>query len=119
MPHFLKRPFSCAITIGEQSVSAIMPNFIEGVSGESSAYTLPTQPRGRPPRSEAIPALRTAETRKFLRFIGELFLVNVSAIVFVFRMGASGERVFVGDRLRSEEARGLVINIGPEQLPGG
>ena len=25
MPYFLKQPFSCAITIGEQSVSAIMP----------------------------------------------------------------------------------------------
>src|SRR5882757_491058 len=33
MPYFLNRPFSCAITIGEQSVSAIMPKRMSGVSG--------------------------------------------------------------------------------------
>src|SRR3954464_9757988 len=33
MPYFLNRPFSCAITIGEQSVSAIMPKRRSGVSG--------------------------------------------------------------------------------------
>src|SRR5216110_1750267 len=37
MPYFLKRPFSCAMTMGEQSVSAIMPNFRSGVSGASLA----------------------------------------------------------------------------------
>src|SRR4051812_1792965 len=33
MPYFLNSPFSWAITIGEQSVSAIMPKRISGVSG--------------------------------------------------------------------------------------
>src|SRR6187551_3149985 len=33
MPYFLNSPFSCAITIGEQSVSAIMPKRKSGVSG--------------------------------------------------------------------------------------
>src|SRR6185436_9224621 len=33
MPYFLNMPFSCAITIGEQSVSAIMPKRMSGVSG--------------------------------------------------------------------------------------
>ncbi len=37
MPNFLKKPSSCAITIGAQSVSAMMPNRIVLVSGESSA----------------------------------------------------------------------------------
>src|SRR5688572_6824333 len=33
MPYFLNRPFSCAMTIGEQSVRAIMPKRRSGVSG--------------------------------------------------------------------------------------
>ena len=37
MPYFLNNPFSCAMTIGEQSVSAMMPNFIFAVSGASLA----------------------------------------------------------------------------------
>src|SRR3954470_14738095 len=37
MPYFLKNPFSCAMTIGEQSVSAIMPKLMSGVSGASEA----------------------------------------------------------------------------------
>ena len=36
------------MTIGAQSVSAMMPNRMVLVSGESSAYTLPTQPDGSP-----------------------------------------------------------------------
>ena len=39
MPYFLKKPFSCAITIGEQSVSAMMPNRRSGVSGRSASPT--------------------------------------------------------------------------------
>src|SRR5436190_13961253 len=35
IPYFLKKPFSCAITIGEQSVSAIMPNLTSLTSGPS------------------------------------------------------------------------------------
>src|SRR3989442_119709 len=37
MPYFLNNPFSCAITMGEQSVSAIMPKFRFGDSGASLA----------------------------------------------------------------------------------
>src|SRR6478672_3629822 len=37
MPYFLKKPFSCATTTGEQSVSAIMPKRRSGVSGPSPA----------------------------------------------------------------------------------
>src|SRR5438445_294729 len=48
IPYFLSRPFSCAMTIGEQSVSAIMPNFTVAVSGASLANAVPTQPFGRP-----------------------------------------------------------------------
>ena len=31
MPYFLKKPFSWAMTIGEQSVSAMMPKFMSGM----------------------------------------------------------------------------------------
>ena len=41
MPYFLKSPFSCATTIGEQSVSAIIPNRRSGVSGPSLADQRP------------------------------------------------------------------------------
>jgi len=37
IPYFLNNPFSCAMTMGEQSVSAIMPNRIRDVSGASLA----------------------------------------------------------------------------------
>src|SRR6187431_1840219 len=33
IPYFLNSPFSCAITMGEQSVSAMMPKRRSGVSG--------------------------------------------------------------------------------------
>ena len=37
IPNFLKYPSSCAITIDEQSVKAMIPKRTSGVSGESSA----------------------------------------------------------------------------------
>src|SRR6478736_10486824 len=37
MPYFLKKPFSCAMTMGEQSVSAIMPKLRSVTSGPSDA----------------------------------------------------------------------------------
>src|SRR5258705_10213354 len=52
IPHFLNKPFSWAMTMGELSVSAMIPNFIFGASGESSAETPPAQPRGSPARSD-------------------------------------------------------------------
>src|SRR3954468_20452109 len=55
MPYFLNNPFSCAITMGELSVSAMMPNFIFGASGESSLDTPPAHPRGNPANRRAIP----------------------------------------------------------------
>src|SRR3954469_4509874 len=54
IPYFLKNPFSCAITIGEQSVSAIMPNFILAVSGASLAKTEPAHRVGKPASNEAV-----------------------------------------------------------------
>ena len=44
MPYFLKRPFSCAITIGELSVSAMMPKRTSGVSGPLVPGTLALLP---------------------------------------------------------------------------
>jgi hypothetical protein len=67
MPNFLKKPSSCAMTIGEQSVSAMIPNRMFGVSGESSAYTLPTQPPGRPSISVAAALTAAARLRNVRR----------------------------------------------------
>jgi hypothetical protein len=55
IPYFLKRPFSCAMTMEEQSVSAIMPNFTSEISGASFAKTEPNHPAGRPLNSAARP----------------------------------------------------------------
>ena len=46
IPYFLNSPFSCAMTIGEQSVRAMIPNFNLLVSGASLAGVDPAQPRG-------------------------------------------------------------------------
>ena len=37
MPYFLNSPFSCAMTMDEQSVSAMMPSLRSAVSGASLA----------------------------------------------------------------------------------
>src|SRR5437899_2057440 len=55
MPYFLKSPSSCAITIDEQSVRAMMPILTFGVSGPSAAYTPPAQPVGSPAKRAAAP----------------------------------------------------------------
>src|SRR5262245_49484162 len=67
IPYFLNKPFSCAITIGEQSVSAIMPKFIVAVSGASLAYAVPIQPLGRPASNAVRVAPFTALPRKSRR----------------------------------------------------
>lgn len=41
MPYFLNSPFSCAMTIGEQSVRAMMPKLIFDVSGASLVLAAP------------------------------------------------------------------------------
>src|SRR3954463_5894284 len=41
MPYFLKNPFSCAMTMGEHSVSAIMPNLRSFTSGPSFGESVP------------------------------------------------------------------------------
>src|SRR6266850_1893597 len=43
------------MTIGEQSVSAMIPRRMSGVSGASLASVPPAQPRGGAPRSERAP----------------------------------------------------------------
>ena len=58
------------MTIGAQSVSAIMPKRMVEVSGESSAYTLPTHPPGRPFIKVAALLAATAVFRNVRRFIG-------------------------------------------------
>src|SRR5688572_14623493 len=64
MPYFLKRPFSCAMTIGEQSVSAIIPNLRADTSGDSLAHTRPEGNRAAP--SAAVLTV-TNRRREFLR----------------------------------------------------
>src|SRR4030095_13985543 len=53
MPNCLKKTNSCAITIEEQSVRAIMTKRTLGDSGESSAYAPPAHPLGTPPNTPA------------------------------------------------------------------
>src|SRR5687768_6445961 len=78
------------MTIGAQSVSAIMPNRIAFVSGESSAYTLPTQPAGSPDMSPAMadtPAVCFRNVRRdgFVRLI---YLSNPNSMVVTITYGA-------------------------------
>src|SRR4051794_19944140 len=64
MPYFLNSPFSCAITMGEQSVSAIIPNLRSGVSGPSLAQAARALTRREPARSAAaLPASRRKRRR--------------------------------------------------------
>src|SRR5688572_21123323 len=60
IPYFLNSPSSCAITIDEQSVSAMIPNFIVLTSGPSSAHAPPIQPLGRPGNSGSASAADAA-----------------------------------------------------------
>ena len=57
MPYFLNSPFSCAMTIGEQSVSAMMPKRMSVTSG--AVFVAPQLARARsrpmPPNSAAAP----------------------------------------------------------------
>src|ERR1700756_740646 len=75
MPYFLNNPFSCAITIGEQSVRAIMPKFNAAVSGASLAKAEPTHPRGRP-ANRALSVTPLAVVRKNWRRVNEVPAVD-------------------------------------------
>ena len=59
MPYFLNSPFSCAITMGELSVSAIMPKRMSVTSG--AVLVAPQLARARskpmPPNSAAVPPM--------------------------------------------------------------
>ena len=79
MPYFLKKPFSWAITIGEQSVRAIIPNFSSFTSGPSLGDSGPVDPAGaagaavsvfgsQPPRNVA-PARPLAAVVRNLRLL--------------------------------------------------
>ena len=53
--------------MGEQSVSAMIPNFIAVVSGASLAKVLPVQPLGRPAKSAVRVTLRVVLRKKARR----------------------------------------------------
>jgi hypothetical protein len=59
MPYFLNRPFSCAITMGELSVSAMMPKRMSATSG--AVFVAPQLARDRtrpmPPNNAAAPPM--------------------------------------------------------------
>src|SRR3989442_13118404 len=63
IPCFRNSPSSWAITIDEQSVSAMMPTRTFGVSGASDAYAVPRQPIGTPASSAAAPVVFTKSRR--------------------------------------------------------
>src|SRR3990170_1667127 len=67
------------MTIGAQSVRAMMPKRTFGVSGPSAAKTPPTQPRGNPDMSNAavdVPAALMNVRRVVCVFISRLLLVR-------------------------------------------
>src|SRR6186997_3277823 len=74
MPYFLKRPFSCAMTMGEQSVSAIMPKLRSVTSGASDAEpAVAAQLRlPRAAQRAAAPASWDPRERNWRRFRGRL-----------------------------------------------
>src|SRR5690242_19405852 len=84
MPYFLNSPFSCAMTMGEQSVSAIIPNFSAVVSGASLANALPTQPLGRPAKS-AVSVAPLTDLRKKLRRLWAGSGLSDDELAFDFR----------------------------------
>src|SRR5262245_23662074 len=98
MPYFLKRPFSWAMTIGEQSVSAIIPKFMEAVSGASLAKALPTQPFGKPAKRAVAVRPRWRNWRRV-------------------REGLVGDKGLCGF-MRLYSAQGLFEDIGAEDSCG-
>ena len=86
MPYFLNNPFSCAITIGEQSVSAIIPKRMSLTSGAPLAGTLPAQPAGRFPSSNPAPEICSVPFKNVLRLETDVFLPRrtiVSSMLFM------------------------------------
>src|SRR4029450_5073174 len=105
MPCFLNRPFSWAITMGEQSVSAIIPNFISLVSGASLAHTRPVG------RSAAASAVRLVPTNaRRLRDVSAGRGVRLARIVFMSGSPCSTDpprRLRALNRLELEEDLGI------------
>src|ERR1043165_1408945 len=79
IPYFLNNPFSCAITMGELSVRAIIPNLSWLVSGLSLARVLPAQPLGNPATSvvKEMPAVALRNWRR-----GEAAVIRESFMLF-------------------------------------
>src|SRR4029453_369811 len=67
IPYFLNRPFSWAMTMGEQSVRAMMPKLTFGDSGASLAVCAPIQPVGRPEASNPRAVALVEDDRNFRR----------------------------------------------------
>src|SRR5713101_7194671 len=71
IPCFLKRPFSCAMTMGELSVSAMMPKRRSGCSGASLANTRPPGRSVAPSPAAAVPRnLRRPNLRRMCALLG-------------------------------------------------
>src|SRR5262245_5804765 len=66
-PYFLKYPFSAAITNGEQSVNAMIPQRSFDISGASPTGVEPAQPRGKPANRVAAAVPRAARFKKVRR----------------------------------------------------
>src|SRR3954470_20584001 len=73
MPYFLKNPFSCAMTKGEQSVSAMMPMLIFGISGASDAPSAVAAQLLEPNAAQraAVPVKAAPRVRNWRRLSGE------------------------------------------------
>src|SRR3954471_14832671 len=73
IPYFLKNPFSCAMTNGEQSVSAMMPMLIFGISGASDALSAVAAQLLEPSAAQraAVPVKAAPRVRNWRRLSGE------------------------------------------------
>src|SRR5215475_1305255 len=80
MPYFLNRPFSCATTTGEQSVSAIITKRRSVVSGPSPADQATRLERTRDPASSA--AAPPTKRRREIVGRGDLMQTILSGATF-------------------------------------
>src|SRR6478736_2805208 len=105
MPYFLKKPFSWAMTMGEQSVSAIMPKLRSVTSGASDAEAAVAAQLRLPSAAQraAAPASWEPRDRNWRRLSADGEFVAVSGLVgcMLVKVGGGGAvKVF------AEQARG-------------
>src|SRR6478736_4269564 len=108
MPYFLKKPFSCAMTMGEQSVSAIMPKLRSVTSGASEVEAAVAAQLRLPSAAHraAAPASWEPRERNWRRLSADGEFVAVSGLVgcMLVKVGGGGAVKVFAEQAR-EQAR--------------